>query len=238
MPAAVFTTCVAHANCPLRAKMFRVMGAVRHLRVRGAASAPPAATLPRSHVATYTSLPRTQRRAMQRLVRHDARRIMGLLNRRVAAAQRRMASSDKPGPSREELMEELERHAERARAKLAPAYGNAKPARASSRAAAAEASAATEGAEGVGNVAAAAEEAATEKAAATRTLAQQPQFGGGLGNRPTAGRKVRGYLAGADGGEAPAIGPFMQAFAAVLGVSVFLLYVGAAGAADLRVCCV
>ena len=138
-----------------------------------------------------------------------------------------------------ELMEELTQHVLRARESMATPYGAKGSAKPRARAARAEAATAATGAAEAeaGSAAAAAAPGATRAASETagesiesespavRTLAQQPRFGGALGTRAAAGHKVRGYLAGADGGETPAFTPFILAFAAVMGVSVFLLYV-------------
>lgn len=122
--------------------------------------------------------------------------------------------------TRTELLEELTRQAERARRTGTPSYnqqGTTATSRNTSRAA-------QESIEAEGGAGEAGADQQASRSVPVRTLTQEPRFGGTLGTRETAGRKVRGYLAGADGGEAPAIAPFMLAFAAVIGVSVFLLY--------------
>lgn len=137
-----------------------------------------------------------------------------------------------------ELMEELTQHVLKTRESMATPYGakgGPKPRARAAAAAGQAAPAAGAGAEAgsAAEAAATATREASEAAGesiegetpAVRTLAQQPRFGGALGTRAAAGHKVRGYLAGADGGETPAFTPFILAFAAVMGVSVFLLYV-------------
>lgn len=190
----------------------------------------------------FHTMPRAQRRALQRCVRSHLR--SAAARQRSGIARRRFASSSSGNSSgsngdklaeAEELLRQMSDNTNRVRSSMVASYGGtgartaARDAEAAgssgARAAAGEGSAAASGA-GESAAAGAQAEAAegVKESIAQRTLTQQPRFGGGLGTRATAGRKVRGYLAGADGGEAPAIAPFMMAFAAVLGVSVFLLY--------------